>query len=200
MRQADLCTDRDSRSWSSGPGRSSAGIAAQRCHTFWGQGPPCRNRVDGSRVGRGGGRARIIRLLSCAPWSARVLMLRPGSPLGGLDRGQPRPVSRWSGISWAIRSSCAPSTRVVVPRRGVCGSGHRTQEVCADFCGDDQQLLPCRPSGPRDLPGGSLRYRLAAILAVALWGLGCERVAQRCSGGYAELGEDLVQVGSDGPM
>src|SRR5580693_326421 len=41
---------------------------------------------------------------------------------------------------------------------------------------------------------------LAAILAVALGGLGCERVAQRCPGGYAEFGEDLVQVGSDGAM
>jgi hypothetical protein len=35
---------------------------------------------------------------------------------------------------------------------------------------------------------------------VALGGLGCERVAQRCTGGYAEFGEDLVQVGSDGAM
>jgi hypothetical protein len=41
---------------------------------------------------------------------------------------------------------------------------------------------------------------LSAILAVALGGLGCERVAQRCPGGYAKFGKDLVQVGSDGAM
>jgi hypothetical protein len=38
------------------------------------------------------------------------------------------------------------------------------------------------------------------IRALALWGLGWERVAQRCPGGDAEFGKDLVQVGSDGPM
>jgi hypothetical protein len=41
---------------------------------------------------------------------------------------------------------------------------------------------------------------LSAILAVALGGLGCERVAQRCPGGYAKFGKDLVQVGSDRPV
>ena len=35
---------------------------------------------------------------------------------------------------------------------------------------------------------------------MTLGGLGCERVAQRGTGPDAELGKDLVQVGSDGPM
>ncbi len=35
---------------------------------------------------------------------------------------------------------------------------------------------------------------------MALGGLGCERVAQRCPGGYAEFGKDLVQLGSDDAM
>jgi hypothetical protein len=91
--------------------------------------------------------------------------------------------------------------------RTICCRGRRSATAygagagCAPAC-EARIGISCRIA-PLGVPGtcrAVLEVTVSCDSRRGARGLGCERVAQRCPGGYAGLGKDLAQTGSDGAV